>query len=159
MAASLPKLEIYRTDSYKSETTTTTEPWCALENFCPVKIFSPVRRGGAEAKRIRDERDRGREDGKGREKKGEKEKEKSTSPTEQDRDVDAAVKTSKSRRAESLPVRRKRTADMAGSYDWGTQLAEPGFCAAPVSCFKHVSFYKKQNSVLYHVRVFYYLFT
>lgn len=44
---------------------------------------------------------------------------------------------------EDLPVRRKRTADMAGSYDWGTQLAEPGFCAAPVSCFKHVSFYTK----------------
>lgn len=40
---------------------------------------------------------------------------------------------------EDLPVRRKRTADMAGSYDWTTLLVEPGFCAAPVSCFKHVS--------------------
>lgn len=40
---------------------------------------------------------------------------------------------------EDLPVRRKRTADMAGSYDWTSQLIEPGFCAAPVSCFKHVS--------------------
>lgn len=40
---------------------------------------------------------------------------------------------------EDLPVRRKRTADMAGSYDWTSQLVEPGFCAAPVSCFKHVS--------------------
>lgn len=39
-----------------------------------------------------------------------------------------------------LPVRRKRTADMAGSYDWTPHLTEPGFCAAPVSCFKHVSF-------------------
>ncbi|XP_034936370.1 polycomb protein Sfmbt-like isoform X2 [Chelonus insularis] len=38
---------------------------------------------------------------------------------------------------EDLPVRRKRTADMAGSYDWTPQLTEPGFCAAPVSCFKH----------------------
>lgn len=38
---------------------------------------------------------------------------------------------------EELPVRRKRTADMAGSYDWTPQLTEPGFCAAPVSCFKH----------------------
>lgn len=40
---------------------------------------------------------------------------------------------------EDLPVRRKRTAEMAGSYDWTPQLIEPGFCAAPVSCFKHVS--------------------
>lgn len=40
---------------------------------------------------------------------------------------------------EDLPIRRKRTADMAGSYDWTSQLSEPGFCAAPVSCFKHVS--------------------
>lgn len=39
---------------------------------------------------------------------------------------------------EDLPVRRKRTAEMAGSYDWTPQLVEPGFCAAPVSCFKHV---------------------
>ncbi|XP_015601350.1 polycomb protein Sfmbt isoform X1 [Cephus cinctus] len=39
---------------------------------------------------------------------------------------------------EDLPVRRKRTAEMAGSYDWTPQLTEPGFCAAPVSCFKHV---------------------
>ncbi|EFN85119.1 Polycomb protein Sfmbt [Harpegnathos saltator] len=39
---------------------------------------------------------------------------------------------------EDLPVRRKRTADMVGSYDWTSQLTEPGFCAAPVSCFKHV---------------------
>ncbi|XP_046610673.1 polycomb protein Sfmbt [Neodiprion virginianus] len=38
---------------------------------------------------------------------------------------------------EDLPVRRKRTAEMAGSYDWTQQLTEPGFCAAPVSCFKH----------------------
>ncbi|XP_043793799.1 polycomb protein Sfmbt-like isoform X1 [Apis laboriosa] len=38
---------------------------------------------------------------------------------------------------EDLPVRRKRTAEMAGSYDWTPQLIEPGFCAAPVSCFKH----------------------
>lgn len=41
---------------------------------------------------------------------------------------------------EDLPVRRKRTAEMAGSYDWTPQLVEPGFCAAPVSCFKHVGF-------------------
>lgn len=44
---------------------------------------------------------------------------------------------------EDLPVRRKRTAEMAGSYDWTQQLIEPGFCAAPVSCFKHVSFSDK----------------
>lgn len=40
---------------------------------------------------------------------------------------------------EDLPVRKKRTADMAGSYDWTLQLSESGFCAAPVSCFRHVS--------------------
>ncbi|XP_043462591.1 polycomb protein Sfmbt-like isoform X1 [Leptopilina heterotoma] len=38
---------------------------------------------------------------------------------------------------EDLPVRRKRTAEMEGSYDWTPQLIEHGFCAAPVSCFKH----------------------
>ncbi|KAI4493233.1 hypothetical protein M0802_009521 [Mischocyttarus mexicanus] len=38
---------------------------------------------------------------------------------------------------EDIPVRRKRTAEMAGSYDWTPHLIEPGFCAAPVSCFKH----------------------
>lgn len=38
---------------------------------------------------------------------------------------------------EDLPVRRKRTAEMDGSYDWTPQLIEHGFCAAPVSCFKH----------------------
>lgn len=41
---------------------------------------------------------------------------------------------------EDLPVRRKRTAEMEGSYDWTPQLIEHGFCAAPVSCFKHVCF-------------------
>lgn len=46
---------------------------------------------------------------------------------------------------EDLPIRRKRTAEMAGSYDWTPQLVEPGFCAAPVSCFKHVSFSKKKG--------------
>lgn len=40
---------------------------------------------------------------------------------------------------EDLPVRRKKTAELASSYDWTPQLLEPGFCAAPVSCFKHVS--------------------
>lgn len=40
---------------------------------------------------------------------------------------------------EELPVRKKRTAEMTGSYDWTSQLKAPGFCAAPVSCFKHVS--------------------
>lgn len=60
---------------------------------------------------------------------------------------------------EDLPVRRKRTADMAGSYDWATQLAEPGFCAAPVSCFKHVSFYKKESSVLYHTYILLFVYT
>lgn len=38
---------------------------------------------------------------------------------------------------EDLPVRRKRTADMEDSYDWTPQLTDNGFCAAPVSCFKH----------------------
>lgn len=46
---------------------------------------------------------------------------------------------------EDLPIRRKRTAEMAGSYDWTPQLVEPGFCAAPVSCFKHVSFSLKKK--------------
>lgn len=39
---------------------------------------------------------------------------------------------------EDLPLRRKRTPDMEGSYDWTSSLEKPGFCAAPVSCFKHV---------------------
>jgi len=38
MAASPANLEIYRTDSYKSETATTLAR--TLGNFCPVKIFS-----------------------------------------------------------------------------------------------------------------------
>lgn len=50
---------------------------------------------------------------------------------------------------EDLPVRKKRTAEMAGSYDWTPQLVEPGFCAAPVSCFKHVSFFFKFYFVFY----------
>lgn len=50
---------------------------------------------------------------------------------------------------EDLPVRKKRTAEMAGSYDWTPQLIEPGFCAAPVSCFKHVSFSKELYFVFY----------
>ena len=45
---------------------------------------------------------------------------------------------------EDLPVRRKRTAEMAGSYDWTPQLVEHGFCAAPVSCFKHVSIFHNE---------------
>lgn len=64
---------------------------------------------------------------------------------------------------EDLPVRRKRTAEMAGSYDWTPQLVEPGFCAAPVSCFKHVSFLKSFGlfflySVLQMFRYQFYLF-
>lgn len=55
---------------------------------------------------------------------------------------------------EDLPVRRKRTADMAGSYDWTPQLVEPGFCAAPVSCFKHVS----NSNKLYSCNFFFYSF-
>lgn len=50
---------------------------------------------------------------------------------------------------EDLPVRRKRTAEMAGSYDWTSQLVEPGFCAAPVSCFKHVSFFEELCFMFY----------
>lgn len=50
---------------------------------------------------------------------------------------------------EDLPIRRKRTAEMAGSYDWTPQLIEPGFCAAPVSCFKHVNFSEKLCFVFY----------
>lgn len=52
---------------------------------------------------------------------------------------------------EDLPVRRKRTADMAGSYDWTSHLVEPGFCAAPVSCFKHVSFCRKKKKPIFRM--------
>lgn len=71
----LPKLEIYRTDSYKSETATT--PVHALENFYSpplVKIFSSGRRSKARAKVPEWKRN----------------------DLKQDRDVDVAVKTSKS---------------------------------------------------------------
>ena len=39
-----------------------------------------------------------------------------------------------------LLPRKKRCPEMVKSYDWTPQLKTPGFCAAPVSCFKHVSF-------------------
>lgn len=41
---------------------------------------------------------------------------------------------------EELPVRRKQNSEMTGTYDWTSHLKAPGFCAAPVSCFRHVSF-------------------
>lgn len=58
---------------------------------------------------------------------------------------------------EDLPVRRKRTADMAGSYDWTSQLTEPGFCAAPVSCFKHVSSCVQRVSFILFMYFMYYI--
>lgn len=54
---------------------------------------------------------------------------------------------------EDLPVRKKRTAEMAGSYDWTPQLVEPGFCAAPVSCFKHVSFSEELSLFYTHTYI------
>jgi hypothetical protein len=72
MAASPANLEIYRTDSYKSETATTLAR--ALGNFCPVKIFSLGRR--ASVVQARDGKKKKRK--KGRE-----------SGPERDRDVDA----------------------------------------------------------------------
>ncbi|XP_014222330.1 polycomb protein Sfmbt-like isoform X1 [Trichogramma pretiosum] len=38
---------------------------------------------------------------------------------------------------EHIPVRRKRKPEMATSYDWTPELLSFGFCAAPVSCFRH----------------------
>lgn len=35
-----------------------------------------------------------------------------------------------------LPIRRK-TGDLANSYDWDPHLNDPNFVAAPVNCFKH----------------------
>lgn len=97
MAASSPKLEIYRTDSYKSETTTatttTTMPRRALENFCPVKIFSPARDGTEPRQNESRTRERKKSEAMERKVTG-KESERS----ERDRAVEAAVKTSQSRR-------------------------------------------------------------
>jgi hypothetical protein len=35
-------------------------------------------------------------------------------------------------------VKRNRS-ELANTYEWKCQLSEPGFVAAPVSCFSHVS--------------------
>jgi hypothetical protein len=35
-------------------------------------------------------------------------------------------------------VKRNRS-ELANTYEWKCQLSEPGFIAAPVSCFSHVS--------------------
>jgi hypothetical protein len=35
-------------------------------------------------------------------------------------------------------VKRNRS-ELANTYEWKCQLSEPGFFAAPVSCFSHVS--------------------
>jgi hypothetical protein len=36
-------------------------------------------------------------------------------------------------------VKRNRS-ELANTYEWKCQLSEPGFIAAPVSCFSHVSY-------------------
>lgn len=56
---------------------------------------------------------------------------------------------------EDLPVRRKRTAEMVNSYDWTSHLVEPGFCAAPVACFRHVSFYNVTVCVCVLISIIY----
>ena len=35
-------------------------------------------------------------------------------------------------------VKRNRS-ELANTYEWKNQLSEPGFVAAPVTCFSHVS--------------------
>lgn len=76
----LPKLEIYRADSYKSEMARYAR---TLENFCPsVKIFSLERRNGAQAKRAT--------------------KKKKEEPGE-DRDIDACGQDVEKSTDESLP--------------------------------------------------------
>ena len=38
-----------------------------------------------------------------------------------------------------LPLKRK-CAELANTFDWVTQLSDPNFLAASVSCFRHVSY-------------------
>jgi hypothetical protein len=42
--------------------------------------------------------------------------------------------------APASPVMENRNrSELANTYEWKSQLSEPGFIAAPVSCFSHVS--------------------
>jgi hypothetical protein len=40
--------------------------------------------------------------------------------------------------ASPVMVKRNRS-ELVNTYEWKSQLSEPGFIAAPVSCFSHVS--------------------
>ena len=53
----------------------------------------------------------------------------------------------------AFPPDKKSCPDLARTHEWDAQLAEPGFLAAPVSCFNHVSCFltSKEKSLHDHL--------
>ncbi|XP_047119207.1 polycomb protein Sfmbt isoform X1 [Schistocerca piceifrons] len=50
------------------------------------------------------------------------------------------------------PLKRNR-AEIPNTYEWKNQLSEPGFIAAPVSCFKHAPIYECWDNITVGMKV------
>lgn len=48
---------------------------------------------------------------------------------------------------------RRKTGDLANSYDWDPHLTEPGFVAAPVNCFRHAPMADVWGNILVGMKV------
>lgn len=54
---------------------------------------------------------------------------------------------------DNLPLIRRKTAELANSYDWDPHLSEEYFVAAPVTCFKHAPMADIWNNILVGMKV------
>lgn len=54
---------------------------------------------------------------------------------------------------DSVPLIRRKPAELANSYDWDSQLAEQYFIAAPVTCFKHAPMSDIWDNVMVGMKV------
>lgn len=54
---------------------------------------------------------------------------------------------------ENLPLVRRKTAELANSYDWDPHLGEENFLAAPVTCFRHAPMVDIWSNILVGMKV------
>lgn len=54
---------------------------------------------------------------------------------------------------ENFPLIRRKTAELANSYDWDPHLSDEYFVAAPVTCFKHAPMADIWNNILVGMKV------
>lgn len=52
-----------------------------------------------------------------------------------------------------VPLNRRKTSELANSYDWDSQLSDNYFIAAPVTCFKHAPMFDIWENIMVGMKV------